>query len=406
MTGSAILPSHASPVAVFTAIGGVYVAQSVIGGLTMLGLPAVLRTEGLPLDQIGLLYLTVLPWAVKFLWAPYVEHFRLPPVGRNRSNLIVIVGNSLCVAGIILVGLLQPSLLIPVIAVLAVVALVASTVDIACDGYAVEKLARAHHGWGNAAQVGGSYLGSAVGGGLFLVLVDKQGWQFGCFIMAAVILLLGLPFAFGPASREVSMERSHTPSLKVTLTRPEIRLGLVATALFVASQKWGLSMLGPFLVDQGIDLATLGLLNGAGSMFIGLAGALAGGFLVRLYGSSNVMAVVLAIQAILLAAFAWAALGGAVSNAMLIGLAIASSSGVMSIGFVALYAQFMRWSDPRQAGVDFTVFQCVDGIVSIAGGVAAGSLAEHFGHASLFISTSMLCVLIIWPLLRLMRTGP
>lgn len=406
MAGLASSPSQASPVAVFTAIGGVYVAQSIIGGLTMLGLPAVLRSQGLPLDQIGLLYLTVLPWAVKFLWAPHVEHFRLPPVGRNRSNLIVTAGNLLCVAGIIIVGVLHPSLLIPVIAVLSSIALIASTVDIACDGYAVEKLSRAHHGWGNAAQVGGSYLGSAIGGGLFLVLVDKVGWQIGCFIMAAAVLLLGLPFAFGPASREIQVERSHRPSLTATLARPEIRLGLIATALFVASQKWGLSMLGPFLVDQGIDLATLGLLNGAGSMFIGLAGALAGGLLVRLYGSTAVMAASLALQATLLAALGWVALGGSPSKALLMGVAIASSSGVMSVGFVALYAQFMRWSDPRQAGVDFTVFQCVDGIISIAGGVAAGFLAEHLGHASLFIGTSMVCLLIIRPLVRLMRTGP
>jgi MFS transporter, putative signal transducer len=403
MPGAAISPSRASPVAVFTAIGGVYVAQSVIGGLTMLGLPAVLRTEGLPLDQIGLLYLTVLPWALKFLWAPHVEHFRLPPVGRNRSNLIVIAGNLMSVAGIIIVGVLQPSLLIPVIAVLALVALVASTVDIACDGYAVEKLAEAHHGWGNAAQVGGAYLGSAIGGGLFLVIVDRAGWQTACFAMAAVILLLCLPFAFGPASREAPVERNHEPSLRATISRPEIRRGLIATALFVASQKWGLSMLGPFLVDQGIDLATIGLLNGAGSMFIGLAGALVGGGLVRLFGTPAVLAGALALQAVFLAGLAWAALGGEVSHLWLLVLAIASSSGIMSVGFVALYAQFMRWSDPRQAGVDFTVFQCMDGLVSIAGGIAAGWLAEHLGHASLFVGGGTLCLVVIWPTLRLLR---
>lgn len=66
-----------SPAAVFLAVGGLYVGQSVIGGLTFLGLPAVLRTAGLPLDQIGLLYIVVLPWALKFLWSPHVEHLSL-----------------------------------------------------------------------------------------------------------------------------------------------------------------------------------------------------------------------------------------------------------------------------------------------------------------------------------------
>ncbi len=33
---------------------------------------------------------------------------------------------------------------------------------------------------------------------------------------------------------------------------------------------------------------------------------------------------------------------------------------MLALGFTALYALFMRWSDPRQAGVDFTCFQCMD----------------------------------------------
>ena len=40
------------------------------------GLTAIVR---LPLDQIGLTYLAVIPWTLKFLWAPAVERYRLPP---------------------------------------------------------------------------------------------------------------------------------------------------------------------------------------------------------------------------------------------------------------------------------------------------------------------------------------
>jgi MFS transporter (putative signal transducer) len=392
-----------SPVAIFLAIGGVYVAQSVIGGLTMLGLPAVLRTQGLPLDQIGLLYLTVLPWALKFLWAPQIERFRLPALGRNRSNIIVLSGNLLSVAGIVAVGVLQAALFVPVMAVLTVVALVASTVDIACDGYAVENLAKRHHGWGNAAQVGGSYLGSAIGGGLFLVLVDKFGWQYACFAMAATILVLSLPFSYGPAAAETVKQRTHVPSLSATIRRSEIRRGMVATALFVAAQKWGLSMLGPFLIDQGFDLATIGILNGAGSMFIGLAGALAGGALVRLFGTRAVLAGALFVQSGLLLALAHAGAGGGIARPAILAISVASSSGIMSIGFVALYAQFMDWSDPKQAGVDFTVFQCMDGIVSIIGGLGAGWIAQRSGYTSIFVGAGAVCIVVIVPITLLLR---
>ena len=392
-----------SPVAVFLAIGGVYIAQSVIGGLTMLGLPAVLRAQGLPLDQIGLLYLTVMPWALKFLWSPQIERFRLPMFGRNRSNIIVLSGNLLCACGIVLTGILQPTVLLPVIVCLALVAFVAATVDIACDGYAVETLAKQHHGWGNAAQVGGSYLGSAIGGGLFLVLVDKIGWNYGCFIMAALIIALGLPFSLGPAASVDEVERSHTPSLAAAIKRPEIKRGLLTTALFVAGQKWGLGMLGPFLIDKGFDLATIGALNGAGSMFIGLGGALLGGGLVRLFGVRTVLVGALVAQAFLLLCLAYVGLGGSIPASAVFAIAIASSSGVMSIGFVALYAQFMDWSNPKQAGVDFTVFQCMDGIVSIIGGIGAGWIAERMGYVTIFGGASVICLAVVPPIIFVLR---
>lgn len=65
-------------------------------------------------------------------------------------------------------------------------------------------------------------------------------------------------------------------------------------------------------------------------------------------------------------------------------VSIFSSSALMATGFVALYALFMDWSDPRQAGVDFTLFQCMDALISIGSGMVAGYVAEYFGFAIFF----------------------
>lgn len=156
----ALLPP---PAAVVLAIGGLYVGQSVIGGLTFIALPSVLRERGLPLDQIGLTYLAVLPWALKFLWAPAIERCRLPRTGPARSRMIVLATTLISAIGLVAVGLIGPVAFVPLIAVFVGIAFAASTGDIACDGHAVETLSQAHHGWGNASQVGGAYLGSALG---------------------------------------------------------------------------------------------------------------------------------------------------------------------------------------------------------------------------------------------------
>ena len=84
-------------------------------------------------------------------------------------------------------------------------------------------------------------------------------------------------------------------------------------------------------------------------------------------------------------------------------VAVASSSGIMSIGFVALYACFMGWSDPRQAGVDFTLFQCMDGVFVMIGGLGAGAIAEKFGYQASFIIAAVVSVLAAPVIFLLMR---
>lgn len=391
----AVSSRASTPVAIVLAIGGLYVAQSLIGGITWAGLPAVMRDQGLPLDRIGLVSLIALPWALKFLWAPAVERYRLPPVGKNRTGTIVAAGGLVSIAGLWAVGALGPEAWWPVLACLTIVAFAASTVDIACDGFAVQSLAKENHGWGNAAQVGGAYLGSAIGAGLFLLLVDAYGWRIAVWAMALLLLPLGLPFLLGVANRAREETREHVPSLLDALKRPEIRRGLAASAIYVLAQKAALAMLGPFLIDAGLDLSMVGLVNGVGSMFVGLAAALAGGALVKWFGPRNVLVLALVLQAGSLFFFSVFDFLGGFSTTALMAIAVLSSSGFMALGFVALYAQFMRWSDPRQAGVDFTLFQCMDALMSMAGGIAAGYAAQYFGYGAFFAGAGLVALLAV-----------
>ncbi|NBB51728.1 LPXTG cell wall anchor domain-containing protein [Rhizobium sp. CRIBSB] len=382
-------------VMLLTGITGLYIAQSVIGGITWTALPALMREADVPLDRIGLVSLIALPWVLKFLWAPMVERYRLPKTGGNRSGAIVLFGGLISIFGLILSGSLDPSGWMPLFAILTVVAFAASTVDIACDGFAVQSLASGHHGWANAAQVGGAYLGSALGGGLFLYLVGTSDWQIATWAMAAVLLLLGLPFLLVASGMPSEERREHVPSLLHALRRPLLRRGLLAAGTFVVAQKVSLGMIGPFLVDQGLDLKTIGLINGSGSLVIGSAAALVGGACVRAWGARPVLILALVLQACLLSLLAAASLTGAFSVPIMIMIAITSSSGVMAFGFVALYAQFMRLSDPRQAGVDFTLFQCCDAAVSIIGGVVAGHIAEAFGYGVFFSAAAALALAVV-----------
>lgn len=58
---------------VIFAIAGVYVTQSLVSALSMQSLPALVRAAGGSLALAGATTLFMLPWALKFIWAPWID---------------------------------------------------------------------------------------------------------------------------------------------------------------------------------------------------------------------------------------------------------------------------------------------------------------------------------------------
>ena len=390
--------------AILSGLWAAYVAQSVIGGLTWGGLPAVLRDQGLPLDRVGLLSLLIAPWALKVLWSPVIERWRLPWGRPPRTAMLVLLFGLIAVLGLLATGAVGLVPLLPALACLMVVAFATATADIVVDGHAVGALARSEHGWGNAAQVGGAYVGSAIGAGLLLVMVARIGWTGAVWCMAGLVAVLLIWFATTARGSASSPAAGPRPSLRRALARRDIRQGLTLTAIFVIAQKLSLGMLGPFLIDRGISLATVGLLNGIGSLVLGLVGALLGGAAVQRWGVRTTMIGALVSQAFLMLCLALSGAGVLLPPALPVAAALLSGSALSAIGFTALYAQFMRWSDPGQGGVDFTLFQCLDGALSMALGLVAGIVAQQAGYGVFFGLAAIAPVLAVLMLQCLVKT--
>lgn len=382
----------ASPAEVVAGLAGVYMAQSVIGGVTFQGLPAVLRQDGASLSEIGMLLVTVAPWSFKFLWSPWVESYRLPAGRPHRSRQVVLIGGVVVMAMMVGAGLAGPGALGLLMTLLTIAAFATATVDIACDGYAVETLSERHRGWGNAAQVAGAYAGTAIGGGLFLVLVDHFGWAFACFAMAAVLAALCALFVLGrDGPRPPRAADAARPNLRAALRRREVRYGLLLVAIYVVGQKWAMVLIGPYLVDAGLSLTLIGVINGLGGMGAGVLGALLGGGLVRRFGGGRVAIVSMGLQAAVTLGFAASAAYG-LHGAWLVAALALLNAVVMAVGFVALYARLMGYASLDQAGVDFTLFQCADAIASVVGWLGASAFGDALGYAWCFGLTGAVAV--------------
>ncbi|MFH3480738.1 MFS transporter [Xanthobacter variabilis] len=380
------IPARQPLFKILAAIGGVYVAQSLVGGLTFMGIPAVLRAEGVPLEKLGLVSLLMLPWALKFLWAPWVERYRIRPDGARRSRQVVARGQLACALGLAVLALAGSDNTQVLFTLLALVALASATVDIAVDAFAVEQLSATDRGWGNAAQVGGGYLGMVLGGGAFLMLVPRAGWTLAMAIMAGAVLLLATPFLLGREPTRAAGAQAHRPSLAYAFRRPDVRRGLLVTLLFEAGVRLVQMLAGPLLVDRGLDLTVLGMVNGAGAVGAGLLGTALGGALVRRLGAQSAVLAAAGGQVAALLALAGAVTAGA-DVRILAGLVVVKTLA-MATGFVCLYALLMGWSSLKQAGVDFTVFQCADAAVAGLAGYGAALVAGRLGYGPAFLAAA------------------
>ncbi|KGJ05615.1 hypothetical protein IT41_05225 [Paracoccus halophilus] len=367
-----------------TSLGGLYVTQSILGGFVWSALPAVMRDRGVALDDLGLLSLLILPWALKFLWSPWVEAWRRPPGHPARSKRVIAMAGALVIAAVLVLAWWPDMALAWLGLALLVVATATASADIACDGHAVEAFAPENYPWVNMMQVGGAYIGAAMGGGAMLIAISRLGWQAGMAVLLAMCLAFTLPFLLlrQPAPR--SAPAADGPSLRAAWARPQLRRGLLITVLYVAAMKSAQGFFGPFLVDRGFTLAEIGLYSASGSLVVGLAGAIGGGLLVARLGTLRVLRLALLGQASVLAYCLGVALGLDLPLPVLAALTQLGASAFLALGFVALYARFMQWSDPGQAGVDFTVFQCADAGVSMVLGVIGGQIAQQFGYSALF----------------------
>ncbi len=145
--------------------------------LTAGTLQAWLTVEGVDLKTIGWFALVGQPYTYKFLWAPLMDRYALPFLGRRRGWLLVTQVS--LAAAIAFMGTLSPKDSPWLLAGLALlVAFLSASQDVVFDAFRTDTLGAQERGAGAAVSVFGYRIAMLVSGGLALVLADSVlGWQ-------------------------------------------------------------------------------------------------------------------------------------------------------------------------------------------------------------------------------------
>ena len=263
-------------------------------GLVWIAIPDWMRATGVDIRVVGLLTLAQAPWSFKVLWAPLMDRWTPPFLGRRRG-WTAIAQVALVVLGLCLAGLGDHPDTPWVVGALALaIAFASATQDIAVDAYAVDVLRPEEQGVAVGARIALYRAAMFVAGGLSITLAAKLGW-------AAVNV--GLALCYLPMLlvtwRAPEPETALPPpqSLREAVWLPFLGLLARHRALeilaFVILYKLADNLAGaltrPFLIDMGYDEFDRGVALATVGLAATLLGTFSGGLVTTLVGLGHAL---------------------------------------------------------------------------------------------------------------------
>ncbi len=362
-----------------------YMSQYLGIGFLFTALAAITRERGGDLEQIGVIYVLGLVWAVKFLWAPLVDRFGSRRLGHYRSWLLVTQpATALAVVMIAPFDVIDNLGLI--VLALGVVAVLSSTQDIATDALAVRTMHGGARGGVNGLQVGAGFVGDIVGGGGVLVVYDLFGWVPAVLTLAAIT---AVPVWFIKRFREPVPDETARPvepanrvrrgSIRSLFRRPGLpRWMLVVTPLLSLGMPGATALLAPILIDSGVTIGLVGVLTNVVGGGVSIVAALAAGATIQRLGRKRALVIYGIGQVAAIASVLPLAASGGIGWAL---LAIVLINVFTAASYVAMYTVNMDNARPDNAGSDFTLQVSISYFVRFAiTGVIVG-LAGGLGYA-------------------------
>ena len=364
--------------------------------LTSGTLQAWMAVENVDIKTIGFFSLVGQAYVFKFLWSPLMDRYTPPFLGRRRGWLLVT--QILLIVGIALMGFMDPSRNLTLLAALAVlVAFCSASQDIVFDAWKTDVLPAEERGSGAAISVLGYRLAMLVSGGLALWLADRYlGWQAIWWLMAAmmvpgVIATLLAKEPSDPVARPHSLEEAVIAPLRDFFNRNNAWLILSLIVLYKLGDAFAASLTTIFLIrGVGFDAGDVGLVNKTLGLIATIIGALYGGVLMQRLSLFRALMLFGILQAVSNLAY-WIL---AVTDKHLYSMAAAVSvenlcGGMGTAAFVAL---LMTLCNKSFSATQFALLSALSAVGRVYVGPVAGWFVESWGWPT-FYAFSVLAAL-------------
>jgi PAT family beta-lactamase induction signal transducer AmpG len=377
-----------------------------------------LKENAIDLADITMIASAGMTYAFKFVWAPLLDHGRIPGfarLGRRRGWLLF--AQLGVVGGLLAMALLTPARLVPFVVATLAVAFFGATQDIAVDAYRIEIAPIEDQGALVATYSLGYRIGLLVAGAVALIMADHVAWR---VVYVAMALVMLVPIATTLLAREPVVLRVR-PARWRDVMRESV---LDPFADFFRRYGWALAgvtllflllfkmpeqatiggIMSPFYRDMGFSKTQIGTITKIYGIWIGIVGVFIGGAAVARWGAWRPLGVTIVLCGC--SNLLYLLLIAHPGNLIMLTLVISGENlalGMLGPPTVAFLSSLVN----RQHTA--TQYALLSSLVNLPGkllGFFAGGIATTTGYGGYFIITvlgvlpAMLLFACLWPRFR------
>jgi PAT family beta-lactamase induction signal transducer AmpG len=356
--------------------------------ITESALQAWLKDDGATNTAIGVMSYVALPYLLKFLWAPFIDRYPLPFLGRRRGWMLAMQIALAVTIGVF--ALQNPHVsLAPIGACAVAIVVFSATQDIAIDAWRTDVSLPSERGPAATITNLGYRLAAWVAFALALVVADYWGWRPAFLILAALMLAFCFATARAPEPQYRQQPRSLRESVLVPLQEllgsPGAAALIAVVLLFKVGDAFANKLFTPFMMDVGFSKTEIALIVKALFTASTLVGVVLGGiFMVRL-GLLRSMLLFGVLQALTNLLYCALALAGKSYPIMAMAVVLEHIAGAM--GGIALVALIMALCDVRYSAFQYALLSVLALLPRYSLGYPAGWIADHGGWYLYYVAS-------------------
>ncbi|RXJ57647.1 MFS transporter [Candidatus Marinarcus aquaticus] len=364
----------------------------------LMGLPMILQVKGFDPSTIGIFQALGLPMVIKFLLSPPVDQIVFETNHYKKWIVFTGIFYVLFLFGVSFVSLEDNIYL--VFGVIFCTTLVATFLDIPLNALAIKVFHKDERMSAGSYKMSAYFAAGLLGGGVFLLVFNRLGWQNTFVIIALFVLVSLLALYFIHESDEKIEEQKVSLKTLITFFKQEnIGIWIFVLMFYFAfiSAIW--VFMKPYLISKGITPDEVAFYVGVYGSIVGFIGGVVASFVGKIYSKKTILIlfgvfnILSALILVMIEYFDMLNFIFLMSIVTIASTAIAFSSAI-------IFSLIMDYSRSSSKAIDYAIQSSLFSLMRIFSAIIAGVFVSNLGYTSMFVFESLAMFFVVFVIYR------